>query len=150
MRELQRVYREFEQAKKRKEEAEGVKQLSIEERALLAEERLKEYEENKNKTKYNFLQKYYHKGAFFMDSSDPIYQRDYNQPTLEDKSDRSALPEAMQVRNFGKSGRSKWTHLTAEDTTKYDSGWGSRDAVSRQDRNAGRIDKPEKRHKEKK
>jgi microfibrillar-associated protein 1 len=27
------------------------------------------------------MQKYYHKGAFYQDSDDPIYNRDFNLPT---------------------------------------------------------------------
>ena len=54
-------------------------------------------------------------GAFYRDSSDPIFQRDYNLPTPLEMQDKSALPAVLQKRkgNFGKKGESKYTHLTA-------------------------------------
>jgi microfibrillar-associated protein 1 len=65
------------------------------------------------------MQKYYHKGAFYQDSNDPVFQRDFNLPTPMEMQDKSALPSVLQKRkgNFGKKGQSKYTHLTAEDTT---------------------------------
>jgi microfibrillar-associated protein 1 len=48
--------------------------------------------------------------------------RDYNLPTWQDKIDRSNLPKIKQVRRGDehKQGRTKYTHLTAEDTTNFD------------------------------
>eukprot|EP00747_Dinoflagellata_sp_TGD_P140561 gnl/TRDRNA2_/TRDRNA2_176023_c0_seq2.p1 gnl/TRDRNA2_/TRDRNA2_176023_c0~~gnl/TRDRNA2_/TRDRNA2_176023_c0_seq2.p1 ORF type:complete len:269 (+),score=-5.29 gnl/TRDRNA2_/TRDRNA2_176023_c0_seq2:123-929(+) len=81
----------------------------------------------KERAKMKFLQKYYHKGAFFQADgddrfesagSDPIYLRDYWLPTAADRFDKTLLPVVMQVKNFGLRGRTKWTHLVAEDTTQ--------------------------------
>ena len=63
------------------------------------------------------MQKYYHKGAFFQDME--ILQRDFTEQSA-DAVDKTQLPRIMQVRDFGKRSRSKWTHLAAEDTSKDD------------------------------
>lgn len=76
------------------------------------------------KTKYDFLQKYYHKGAFFQDAAATVC--DFDAPIEATRVDLQTLPQAMQVKNFGKKGRTKWTHLTAEDTTGFDASWGDR------------------------
>nr|GFB33374.1 hypothetical protein [Tanacetum cinerariifolium] len=59
------------------------------------------------KQKWKYMQRYYHKGAFFQDESadntagttggDGILQLDYSAPTGEDKMDRTRLPKVMQV-----------------------------------------------------
>ena len=70
-----------------------------------------------------FLQKYYHKGVFYLDeegeqSPDDIRNRDFHAPTEKDMVNKKLLPRVMQVRDFGKKSQSKWTYLRNEDTTK--------------------------------
>merc|ERR1712062_891931 len=60
-------------------------------------------------------------GAYFQDDSlvdKKIMKRNYMMPTKEDKwIDFESVPEVMRVKNFGKVGQTKWTHLVNEDTT---------------------------------
>jgi microfibrillar-associated protein 1 len=105
---------------KEKEEIEKVRNMTEEERREWERKNLRPLRQTKQKWK--FMQKYYHKGAFFQegaDGKDDIYRRDFSEPTGEDKMDKSILPKVMQVKHFGRSGRTKWTHLVNEDTT----GW---------------------------
>ena len=65
------------------------------------------------KRRYKFLQKYYHRaGAFYLDTEDEVCKQDFAQPTLEDHFNKTVLPKVMQVKNFGRSGRTKYTHWT--------------------------------------
>lgn len=52
-----------------------------------------------------------------------MFKRDFSQPTLEDHFDKTILPKVMQVKNFGRSGRTKYTHLVDQDTTNFESAW---------------------------
>ena len=52
-----------------------------------------------------------------------VLSRDYSGATLEDKFDKTVLPKVMQVKNFGRSGRTKYTHLVDQDTTSFDAAW---------------------------
>ena len=36
---------------------------------------------------------------------------------------KSFVFQVMQVKNFGRSGRTKYTHLVDQDTTDYDASW---------------------------
>ena len=81
--------------------------------------RLGKFESNKSQMK--FLQKYYHKGSYYVDEESlaraEVLKRSFNEPTLEDRFDRQSLPAVLQVKKFGMRGRTKYTHLADQDTT---------------------------------
>ncbi|KAJ8328581.1 hypothetical protein QVD99_002942 [Batrachochytrium dendrobatidis] len=88
----------------------------------------------KEKVKHAFMQKYYHKGAFYVDDGrigDALKKTDGDAPTLEDRFDKSALPAVMQVKNFGRAGQTKYTHLLDQDTTNVDSAWSKKSDVNK-------------------
>lgn len=126
LRELKRLKRDREEREAVEKEKDDIERM----RNLPEEERLKELKLNPkkvtNKThkgKYKFLQKYYHRGAFYLDKEEDVFKQDFSAPTLEDHFDKTVLPKVMQVKNFGRCGRTKYTHLVDQDTTKFDSPW---------------------------
>ena len=135
VRELKRILRDREESKAYDDEvAELERRRNLTEAEREAENaRLgTDNNEKKDKVAYNFMQKYYHKGAFFQgsdadsltDEQKALLNRDYNMPTGDDKMDKSVLPAVLQKRrgDYGKKGNSKWTHLTDQDTTNFDPG----------------------------
>ncbi|XP_017890639.1 microfibrillar-associated protein 1 [Ceratina calcarata] len=126
LRELKRIKRdreEREQLEKERLEIERVRNMTEEERRQEARLNPKVITNKAAKGKYKFLQKYYHRGAFYLDKDDNIFKRDFSGATLEDHFDKTILPKVMQVKNFGRSGRTKYTHLVDQDTTQFDSPW---------------------------
>ncbi|KAG2488247.1 hypothetical protein HYH03_013237 [Edaphochlamys debaryana] len=131
-RELRRIKRDREEREAMEREAaerERLKNMTEEERAAWERANPKVAKPEGPKSKWNFLQKYWHKGAYFQESADDtrgtagtdaIFTRDFSAPTGFDKFDKSVLPKVMQVKNFGRQGRTKWTHLLAEDTTQVE------------------------------
>lgn len=129
VREIARIKRDREAREamlKEKEEVEKVRNMTEEERREW--ERKNPKPASAPKQKWRFMQKYYHKGAFFQSEvddvaatagSDGIFARDFSAPTGEDKMNKTILPKVMQVKHFGRSGRTKWTHLVNEDTTDW-------------------------------
>uniref|UniRef100_A0A0W0F9U1 Micro-fibrillar-associated protein 1 C-terminal domain-containing protein n=1 Tax=Moniliophthora roreri TaxID=221103 RepID=A0A0W0F9U1_MONRR len=125
LRELARIKKEKEEEIRREQEREEVERR----RALPEAQRLKEdlehaqkLRDEKPKGQQKFLQKYWHKGAFHQDE-EIIKRRDYTEAT-ESTMDVSLLPKVMQVKNFGKRSRTKYTHLVDQDTTVGNGGFG--------------------------
>ncbi|KAL7518996.1 hypothetical protein ACHAWX_003798 [Stephanocyclus meneghinianus] len=136
VRELLRILREFDKAA----EAEREKREIERRRNMTDEERLTEagyrapgearrcQGDKDGKSGMKYLQRYHHRGAFYMDDDtlekageNDVRHRaaEYSRAaTGEDKIDKSALPEVMQVKKFGFAGYStKYKGLAKEDTT---------------------------------
>merc|ERR1712156_98831 len=126
LRELKRLKRDRDEKEERAREAaevERLRNMTEEERRLEQKLNPKKVTNKAAKGKYKFLQKYYHRGAFFLDKEENVFSRDVTSATLEDKFDKTVLPKVMQVKNFGRSGRTKYTHLVDQDTTQMDAAW---------------------------
>ena len=133
IRELRRVKREIEEraaAAHAKAEIERRRKMTDEEIAKEDADAFKNTKEGMKEQKWGFMQKYYHRGAFFQEvkedgsgMAEPLYQRDVGGKTgWEDQFDRAALPKVKQKRNFGMASQVKWTHLMDNDTTRADGG----------------------------
>lgn len=85
---------------------------------------------------FNFMQKYYHRGAHFQDKAvsgeEPLYLRDVHEPLANEQYDKNLLPQAMQLRRgqFGIKGQVKHTHLTDVDTTDMTAAWAQSDKMA--------------------
>mgnify|MGYP003871016447 CR=1 FL=1 len=125
-RELLRLKRDEEAA-----EAHLMEEEQLKARRLLSDEeimRLNAMDPSKQKDpkgKMQYLQKYYHKGVFYLDEHEDVFKRDFTAATGVDADvDRSVLPEVMKVKKWGLKGRTKYTHLVDQDTTvKGQSPW---------------------------
>lgn len=126
LRELKRIKRDREEREaleKERIEIERLRNMTEEERRLEARNNPKQVTNKNPKGKYKFLQKYYHRGAFYLNEEQDVLKRDFSSATLEDHFDKTILPKVMQVKNFGRSGRTKYTHLVDQDTTEVESPW---------------------------
>jgi microfibrillar-associated protein 1 len=119
LRELERIKRDRKIERERQKEME---ELERRREMTDAERRRDDLEAGidrfkKDKGQMKFMQRFYHKGAFYQDQE--IMQRDFTAPTLEDRFNKEVLPEVLQRRqNIGLRGATKWTHLANEDTSQ--------------------------------
>ncbi|KAL8868572.1 MAG: hypothetical protein Q9174_004902 [Haloplaca sp. 1 TL-2023] len=129
LRELKRVKRDreaIEEAEKEREEIERRRNLSKEDReaednAFLEQQK----EEREGKGKMGYMQKYFHKGAFFQDDAkaEGLDRRDIMGSRYQDDVvNRELLPQYMQIRDMtrlGRKGRTKYKDLKTEDTGRW-------------------------------
>jgi microfibrillar-associated protein 1 len=129
VRELKRIKRDreaIEKAEQEREEIERRRNLSKEDReAEDADFLARQKEESENKGQMSYLQKYYHKGAFFQDDAKEVGldRRDIMGSRFQDEvTNRELLPKYMQIRDMtklGKKSASKYRDLKSEDTGKW-------------------------------
>lgn len=103
--------------------------MTVEEREAEDREFLeKQAEEREDKGKMAYMQKYFHKGAFFnADEQDEEVKQALNRNIaghkfVDDAGDKAVLPEYMRIRDMtklGKKGRTKYKDLKNEDTGRW-------------------------------
>ena len=129
LRELKRLKREreaIEAAERDREEVERRRNLSKEERDAEDREFLEAQKEaREGKGKMSYMQKYFHKGAFYQDdeTSETLANRDIMGSRIaDDVANRELLPQFMQIRDMtklGRKGRTKYKDLKTEDTGRW-------------------------------
>ena len=133
LRELKRVRRDrlaIEEKEKEREEIERRRALTAEERE--AEDKAyiaAQQDEQEGKGKMAYMQKYFHKGAFFQGDEEQdeevkaALNRDLAGARFEDETSiKEVLPEYMRIRDMsklGKKGRTKYSDLKSEDTGRW-------------------------------
>jgi microfibrillar-associated protein 1 len=128
LRELKRIKRErlaIEEAEAERAEIERRRNLSAAERE--AEDRAfieKQQEERGDRGQAQFMQKYFHKGAFFTEELKElgVDRRNLMNARFEDQTNREVLPEYMQIRDMtklGKKGRTRYKDMRSEDTGRW-------------------------------
>ncbi|KAJ5587432.1 uncharacterized protein N7459_003197 [Penicillium hispanicum] len=136
LRELKRVKREreaIEEAEKEREEVERRRNLTAEERDREDREFLAQQKEERDATRgqTGFMQRYFHKGAFFRDDleREGLDQRNVMGRRFADDVAVETLPQYMQVRDMtklGKKGRTRYRDLKSEDTGRFGEGYENR------------------------
>ncbi|KAK7215326.1 hypothetical protein V2G26_003329 [Clonostachys chloroleuca] len=107
-------------------EVERRKNLTEEERQAEDEAHIaRQKEEKEGKGKMSYMQRYFHKGAFFQEESEAagLLQRDIMGSRIQDDvRNREALPEFLQRRDMtklGKKGATRYKDMRTEDTGRW-------------------------------
>ncbi|RKF55811.1 putative micro-fibrillar-associated protein 1 [Erysiphe neolycopersici] len=128
LRELRRIKREreeIEEKEREREEIERRQNLTVEERKREDDEYIaKQKEEKEGRSKMSYMQKYYHKGAFYQEEAEAqgLLQRNIMGAKIQDEVDREILPKYFQQRDLskiGKKGATKYRDLKSEDTGQW-------------------------------
>ncbi|KAB5575546.1 micro-fibrillar-associated protein 1 [Coniochaeta sp. 2T2.1] len=129
LRELKRIRREreaIEEREREREEIERRRNLTEEERKAEDEAWIaKQKEEKEGRGKMAYMQKYFHKGAFYQDESSEmgLDRRDImGAKFADDVKNRELLPAALQMRDMtklGRKGATKYRDLKSEDTGRW-------------------------------
>ncbi|GAB1314445.1 Splicing factor, Prp19-binding domain-containing protein [Madurella fahalii] len=129
LRELKRLRREREAIEaKEKELAEIERRRNLTEEERRAEDEAhiaQQREEKEGRGKMAYMQKYFHKGAFYQDESKAagLDKRDIiGARFADDVKNRELLPKALQLRDMtklGKKGATKYRDLKTEDTGQW-------------------------------
>ncbi|KAJ5160104.1 uncharacterized protein N7482_007108 [Penicillium canariense] len=136
LRELKRIQREreaIEEAEKEREEIERRRNLTAEERDREDREFIANQKEEREATRgqTGFMQRYFHKGAFFRDDQERegLDQRNVMGRRFADDVAVETLPQYMQIRDMtklGKKGRTRYRDLKTEDTGRFGEGYENR------------------------
>ena len=133
LRELKRVRRDrlaIEEKEKEREEIDRRRALTDEERKAEDEAYIAaQKDDQEGKGKMAYMQKYFHKGAFFQGDEEQdeevkaALNRDLAGARFEDETaSKEVLPEYMRIRDMtklGKKGRTKYQDLKSEDTGRW-------------------------------
>lgn len=144
LRELKRIKRQreaIEAAEKEREEIERRRNLNPEDREREDQEFIQKQKEEKEagRGQTGFMQRYFHKGAFFQDDleREGLDKRSIMGARFADETNREVLPEYMQIRDMtklGRKGRTKYKDLRAEDTGRWGEGFDNRPRGPREDK----------------
>lgn len=125
LRELKRIRRErlaIEEEEAERAEIERRRNLTAAEREAEDREYLEKQQEKRNdRGEMQYMQKYFHKGAFFQEELKElgVNERNVMGARFEDQTNREALPQYMQIRDMtklGKKGATKYRDMKSEDT----------------------------------
>jgi microfibrillar-associated protein 1 len=133
LRELKRIRRErllIEEQEREREEIERRRNMTAEEREAEDREYIESQKEDlEGRGKMAYMQKYFHKGAFFNNAGEEdeevkaVLNRDLAGARFVDEAgDKSVLPEYMRIRDMtqlGRKGRTKYKDLKQEDTGRW-------------------------------
>ncbi|KAK3899847.1 splicing factor, Prp19-binding domain-containing protein [Staphylotrichum tortipilum] len=128
LRELHRLRRERDAIESRERdlaEVERRRNLTEDERRAEDEAHMaRQREEKELRGKMGFMQKYFHKGAFYQEESKAagLDKRDLAGARFADDVNRELLPKALQMRDMtkvGKKGATRYRDLQSEDTGQW-------------------------------